>query len=60
MLHDLERDRHGRILSEIAALVDEGAIRPLIDPERFPLDRIADAHRKQEAGASVGKIVVDI
>lgn len=60
MLHDVERERHGRILGEIASMVDAGAIRPLIDPERFSLERLADAHRKQETGASVGKIIVEV
>lgn len=60
MLHDAGREAHGRILREIAALVDAGRLRPLIDPERFPLDRVAAAHAKLEAGRALGKLVIDI
>lgn len=60
MLHDTGREAHGRILREVAALVDQGRLRPLIDPERFTLDRIAAAHAKLEAGRALGKLVINI
>lgn len=60
MLHDIGREAHGRILREVAALVDQGRLRPLIDPERFTLDRVAAAHAKLEAGRALGKLVIDI
>lgn len=60
MLHDIGREAHGRILREVAALVDQGRLRPLIDPERFTLDRVAAAHAKLEGGRALGKLVIDI
>lgn len=60
MLHDLHRERHGRILREAAALVEAGQLRPLIDPQRFDLASAPDAHRFLESGRAQGKVVIDI
>lgn len=59
MIHDLGRERHGVILSELAALVDQGKVRPNVDAT-YPLDRAADAHRRLESGDLVGKVVVEV
>jgi NADPH:quinone reductase-like Zn-dependent oxidoreductase len=48
------------LLRDAAALVDAGKLRPLIDPARYPLARVADAHRQLEDGHALGKVVVDI
>lgn len=60
MLHDTGRDRHGQILREAARLVDAHLLRPLVDPTRFTLDRIRDAHKHLESGNALGKVIVDI
>lgn len=60
MLHDLGRDRHGRILRALASLVESGKVRPLIDKRRFDLAGVPDAYRHLETGNAVGKVVVDI
>lgn len=60
MLHDIGRERHGAILREVAALVDAGKVRPLIDPARFTLATAPDAHRHLESGQATGKVVIDI
>lgn len=48
-----------RFIAEVVPLIDAGVLHPVID-SRFPLDRIADAHRHMEANANVGKILVDL
>lgn len=60
LLHDEGRERHGEILREVAARVDAGALRPLVDPRRHTLATIGAAHARLEAGDATGKIVVDI
>ena len=60
MLHDVDRAEHGRILREAAALADAGKLRPHLDPERFDLALVADAHRHLESGKAIGKVVVDV
>lgn len=52
------RAHHGEILRRLAGLVDGGRIRPILDPDIFPLSRVADAHRKLESGKAVGKIAL--
>jgi NADPH:quinone reductase len=60
MLHGIRRERHGTILREAASLVAAGKLRPLLDPARFALEQAADAHRRLEGGAAVGKVVIDV
>jgi len=51
----LLRENAGRLL----ALWREGAIRPIVG-ERFPFDRLPDAHRLVASRGSVGRVVVDV
>jgi NADPH2:quinone reductase len=60
MLHGIGRARHGLILREATSLVAHGKLRPLLDPARFRLEQVADAHRHLESGAAVGKVVIDV
>jgi NADPH:quinone reductase-like Zn-dependent oxidoreductase len=60
MLTGKRRAHHGEILTQIAALVDAGQLRPLLDTRRFLFDQIGDAHAHAISGQAVGKVVVDI
>lgn len=60
MLTGRGREHHGEIMREVAVLADAGALRPLLDPRRFTLDTVADAHAAVENGTARGKIVVDV
>ncbi|MFC3230530.1 zinc-binding dehydrogenase [Marinibaculum pumilum] len=60
MLHKIGGDSHGRIMAAAARLAEDGHLKPLLDPLRFPLERLADAHRHLESGRAVGKVVVEI
>jgi len=46
-------------LEEISALVSAGRLKPHIS-QIFPLEQVADAHRAQETGRTVGKIVLTV
>lgn len=48
----------GAALTEIAALIDAGAVR--VDVKTYPLDQVARAHRDGEAGHTRGKLVLDL
>lgn len=52
------RETDGRLLEPITALIERGAIRPVID-RVLPLGEIAEAHRLIETGRARGKIVID-
>ena len=47
------------IEAKVMPLIREGRIKPLID-STFPLEKAADAHRRMESGAHIGKIVLSI
>ena len=60
MLTGRGREHHGDILRKAAELVDSGSLAPLVDPRRFSLDTVAEAHAAVTDGTATGKIVVDI
>ncbi len=53
------RSPSGAELQKIAALIEEGAIKPAID-KVFPLEKIVEAHRYMETGRARGKVVIDL
>ncbi|WP_083100108.1 zinc-dependent alcohol dehydrogenase family protein [Pseudophaeobacter leonis] len=54
------RAHHGKILGEVASLVEAGHIKPRVDPRRFDLDSALAAHQAVEQGGASGKIVIDV
>lgn len=60
MLTGRGRAHHGEILGEVAALVDAGELKPLLDQRRFTFDTVADAYEAVEHGTGTGKIVIDV
>ncbi|WP_077752202.1 zinc-dependent alcohol dehydrogenase family protein [Shewanella psychrophila] len=58
MVEGINRQSHGEILTQIAKLVDSGAIIPLLDESDFTIWQVADAHARLESGAAVGKIAL--
>lgn len=55
-----DRERQGQILERIVQLVEQGKVVPRLDPQRFTLATVADAHRKLEARQASGKLVIDV
>ncbi len=60
MLTGQGRERHGQILREATRLSQAGKIAPRLDPRRYTLDSVAEAHRAIEDRSAAGKIVIDI
>ncbi|XDD49755.1 zinc-dependent alcohol dehydrogenase family protein [Leptospira sp. WS92.C1] len=60
LLYGEGRAQHGLILKEISRLVENGILRPILDPEIFSWTKIGDAHKKLEEGRTIGKIAVRI
>jgi NADPH:quinone reductase-like Zn-dependent oxidoreductase len=54
------RAHHGDILEEATRLAEAGQLRPRLDPRRFTLNSVAEAHAAVEDRSADGKIVVDI
>ena len=53
------RGASGENLARLGALVESGAIKPVIE-RAFPLADIAEAHRVAETGRTRGKIVIEV
>jgi NADPH:quinone reductase-like Zn-dependent oxidoreductase len=49
----------GEQLARIAALVEQGTIKPVID-RTFPLAQVADALAYSESGHATGKVVLEV
>lgn len=58
MLFGVNRPYHAKILSKLADLVEQGAVRPLIDPDSFTFADVAAAHAHVGSGQAVGKVVL--
>lgn len=58
LLTGVGREKHGEILREIANLVDEGRLKPLIHERRFTFDEVNEAHSLFEAKKHTGKITL--
>jgi len=58
LIHGVGRAVHGALLRDAARLVDEGTLRPLIDPHEFMISDVAAAHQLLESGEAIGKVVL--
>ncbi len=58
MLHNLDRERHGKILKQVAEYVESGKIKPLIDEETFDFSQVGEAHARAESGKATGKVII--
>jgi NADPH2:quinone reductase len=58
LLYGSGRARYGEILSEVAKLVAEGQVSPLLDKESFTFANVGQAHARLEAGQAIGKIAL--
>lgn len=60
MLHNVKREEHGQILAELAKIVEQGDLRPVLDSESYTLEQISDAHSRLASGKAMGKVVVSV
>ncbi|WKT60714.1 zinc-dependent alcohol dehydrogenase family protein [Microbulbifer thermotolerans] len=60
MLHNHHREAHGKILAELAHIVDQGGVKPLLDEHRFSLSEVGKAHDRLTSGQAIGKVVVEV
>ncbi len=55
-----ERAHQADVLNRVAALVDAGQLRPRVDPRRFGLEGVNEAHRVLANGEARGKLVISL
>ena len=58
MLHNIGTAHHGEILRQIAKLVDDDQLRPLLDSQQFRFADASKAHAYLESGLHSGKIIL--
>ncbi len=58
-MFDVDPQRQGATLAKMASLVDEGKLKPIVS-HRVKLENLAEAHRLQETGRTIGKIVIEV
>ncbi|MDH3947918.1 MAG: zinc-dependent alcohol dehydrogenase family protein [Gammaproteobacteria bacterium] len=58
MLHNIGTSHHGEILRQIASLVDDDQLRPLLDSQQFRFADVSKAHAYLESGLHSGKIIL--
>ena len=59
MLHNKGRAQHGRILSELAEIADQGGLKPLLDPQVFTMANVGAAYDHLVSGQAIGKVVIE-
>ena len=59
MLHNYKREEHAIILRNVAQIAEAGALKPLLDEERFSLEEVGKAHARLESGKAIGKVVIE-
>ncbi|MEN2402463.1 zinc-dependent alcohol dehydrogenase family protein [Flavobacterium sp. MC2016-06] len=60
MLSGEGRKHHGEILSKVTQFIEDGKLKPIVDPRKFTLDNALAAHTAVSDGSANTKIVVDI
>ena len=59
MIYNHERETHGQILKDIAKIVEDGGLRPVLDETQFSLSDVAQAHTRLASGKVTGKVVIE-
>ncbi len=54
------RAHHGEILAEAAHMAEAGQLMPSLDPHRFTLETVDEAHRAIMDGTARGKLAIDV
>lgn len=58
LLHGIGMDDQPRLLDNLTQMLEQDAVRPLIDPQTFAFTDVAEAHQRLENGQAVGKILL--
>ncbi|MEM1059758.1 MAG: zinc-dependent alcohol dehydrogenase family protein [Verrucomicrobiota bacterium] len=59
MLHNFHREAHAKILQELAKIAEAGALKPVLDENRYTLDEAGQAYTRLESKRGMGKVVIE-
>lgn len=60
MLHDVNREEHGEILSELTKIAEAGKLTTVLDEQSFSLQEAGKAHARLASGQAMGKVVISV
>jgi len=60
MLHNVNREEHGKILAELTKIAETGNLKPILDEAEFTLEQVGKAHDRLASGQATGKVVVSV
>ena len=60
MLHQVKREEHAQILSELTAIVEAGELTPVLDDRSYSLAQAGEAHARLASGEAMGKVVISV
>lgn len=60
LVHDHKRGEHQALLSDIAKIVDEGALKPLLDEKTFTMLDAGAAYDHLKSGQAMGKVIIEL
>lgn len=58
LLFGSDRSYHGKILTQVAQLVDQEKLFPVVDAAEFTFQEVSAAHAYAASGAAIGKVVL--
>ncbi|WP_318998476.1 zinc-dependent alcohol dehydrogenase family protein [Marinobacter sp.] len=58
LLHGIGMDDQPRLMAALTGMLEQEAVCPLLDEQRYRFTEISDAHRRLEAGQATGKILL--
>jgi NADPH:quinone reductase len=59
LIYEAQQSARDHAARDINAMIQEGRLKHQV-AQRFPLERIADAHEAMESGTTIGKLLVDV
>lgn len=60
MLHNVNREYHSDILTELARIVEAGELEVVLDSQSFSLNEAGKAHERLSSGKAMGKVVISV
>lgn len=59
MLHNVGRDVHGEVLSDLAKIAEAGGLKPVLDENNYSLEQAGEAYARLQSGQGMGKVVIE-
>lgn len=56
ILHNFKREEHAEILRNLPEIAEAGALKPVLDENRYSLEQAGEAHARLESGKGVGMV----